>query len=85
MELNLSGDLPDNLGDILTMRYTGSSIVGDPTYDRFVEYLKRHDVPLAAKARAWNYFQIKYGEKEATINTPEDLKKLARTFPSDVL
>ena len=89
MELNLSGELPDNLGDILTMRYASASscacIDDDPAYHRYVKYLRRRDVSLNDKVRAWNHFQPKFGDNLAIINSPQDIKKLASMFPSDVL
>jgi hypothetical protein len=80
MDLDLSKPWDDNLGDILTMRYTPDD---DSAYKRFARYLHRRDVCLNDKVRAWNHACSVVGDLGSLVASPEGISKIAKAYPSD--
>jgi hypothetical protein len=80
MDLDLSHEWDDNLGDVISMRFTSHD---QGAYDRFAQFLNRRDVCLNDKIRAWNHIYAKLGKLDRLITSPDKIALLAREFPSD--
>ena len=74
----------DNLGDILTMKFHGNFGADEEALDRTDAFLKRRDVPMIEKIRAWNYTNRAAGfPDEGLATTAKNIEWLATQFPSD--
>jgi hypothetical protein len=80
-EAELLKTLPDNVGDILTIRYTDND---NGSYERFAKFIHRRDVSQADKIRAWNFVRTKVGDVTSLIVSPNQVEWFAKAYPSNV-